>query len=264
MVGSSEEDRGPLFAIIYRPGPNWVDAKPLAEQDLRAHLSYIETLHAGGAVVSAGPFLDKKSGGVAIIRAKEEVAARAVMNADPAVTMGIFEAQLRPYRQIYGDLTSKPVNHEERAQVDRNLDTARSVFAVVGSRGNGANSQAQWKVYEAMYAPDVTIHEAPDLPYGGDYKGRDAVARHAQAYRAAWDTLRPPDEQSLEPQFFAAGDQVVVLWRQRGSTRGGECLDMPAVSVYRMEDGRIVDSRMFNFDTVAVSAFLESTTTGKA
>jgi uncharacterized protein len=32
---------------------------------------------------------------------------------------------------------------------------------------------------------------------------------------------------------------------------------MPAVSVYQMKDGRVVDSRMFHFDTAAVIGFLK-------
>ena len=40
-----------------------------------------------------------------------------------------------------------------------------------------------------------------------------------------------------------AGEYAVVLWRQRGSASDGRKLDLPAVSIYKMRDGKIVESR---------------------
>lgn len=62
----------------------------------------------------------------------------------------------------------------------------------------------------------------------------------------------------MEPEFFAEGNSVAVLWRQRAhDPRTGERFDMPAVGVYQMHDGRVVDARMFHFDSDAAASFLE-------
>jgi uncharacterized protein (TIGR00369 family) len=113
-------------------------------------------------------------------------------------------------------------------------------------------------VYQQAYDPEVVIHEAASLPYGGDYQGAADVARHALGFNAAWTDLQSHEERALEPQFFAAGDRVAVLWRQRAHNPWtGERFDMPVVSVYRMRAGRVVESRMLHFDAAAVRGFLE-------
>jgi uncharacterized protein len=133
----------------------------------------------------------------------------------------------------------------------------RRLFEAVETRSDPKDFAARWAAYVAMYDPDVVIHEAPSLPYGGDYSGDDAVARHAQAFNAAWQGLQSITDRRLEPRFLADGDHVIVLWRQKGTSADGEIFDMPAVSVYHMKDGRVVDARMFHFDTAAVIGFLE-------
>jgi uncharacterized protein len=137
------------------------------------------------------------------------------------------------------------------------IAVVRRLFEAVETRGDPKDFAARWAAYVAMYDPDVVIHEAPSLPYGGDYSGDDAVARHAQAFNAAWQGLQSINDRSFEPRFLADGDHVAVLWRQKGTSADGEIFNMPAVSVYQMKDGRIIDSRMFPFDTAAVVGFLE-------
>jgi uncharacterized protein len=123
-----------------------------------------------------------------------------------------------------------------------NIPVVRRLFEAVETRGDPKDFAARWAAYVAMYDPDVVIHEAPSLPYGGDYSGDDAVARHAQAFNAAWQSLQSINDRSLEPRFLADGDHLIVLWRQKGASADGEIFDMPAVSVYRMKDGRTINS----------------------
>jgi SnoaL-like domain len=42
---------------------------------------------------------------------------------------------------------------------------------------------------------------------------------------------------------MAVGDRVVVLWRFRAQGHGGDSVDLPAVSIYRLRDGKIIESR---------------------
>lgn len=139
-----------------------------------------------------------------------------------------------------------------------NIAVVQRLFGAAETRGESADLAKRWAAYEAMYDPTAVIHEPPSLPYGGDYKGAGAVSQHAQAFKKAWDGLQNEDARSMAPQFFAEGDQVVVLWRQQGRSRTGVIFNMPAVSVYRLREERVVYSRMFHFDAGAVREFLES------
>jgi uncharacterized protein len=108
----------------------------------------------------------------------------------------------------------------------------------------------------AAYHPDGVISEAPSLPYGGDYSGPKGVMQHAEAFGCTWDRYQPEVCRDLEPEFVADGDRVVALWRFRAQGQGRDSLDLPAVGVYRLRDAKILESRMFYFDTVQLDRFL--------
>jgi ketosteroid isomerase-like protein len=129
------------------------------------------------------------------------------------------------------------------------LATVRKLFEAVSRRDPGE--------YFGAYHPDILISEAPSLPYGGDYKGLEGVLRHAERFRATWDRYQPEGRRQLEPEFLAAGDRVIVLWRLRALGADGDSVNLPAVSIYRLQDGKIIESRMFHFDTVALVRFLD-------
>ena len=61
----------------------------------------------------------------------------------------------------------------------------------------------------------------------------------------------------MDPKVIAAqGDDVVVLWHQRGGKGDGESIDEEVLGLYRLRDGRLARAQMFYFDTVPVSNFL--------
>lgn len=128
------------------------------------------------------------------------------------------------------------------------LATVRTLFEAAARRDAG--------VYFGAYHPDILISEAPSLPYGGDYRGLEGVLRHAEKFRATWDRYQPEDSRELKPEFLAIGNRVVVLWRLRARAANGEGIDLPVVSIYRLQDGKIIESRMFPFDTAGLVRFL--------
>lgn len=105
------------------------------------------------------------------------------------------------------------------------------------------------------YDENIVIREAAGLPYGGEYRGREGAQRHAFAYLQTWGGWQTPEEQKLDAEFFDAGDSVVVRWRQR-AVKDGRKFDSSAASVYRLRDGKIVESEMFQ-DTAEVLKFLK-------
>lgn len=76
-------------------GPDAREGAVLAD-----HFAYLERLSADGTLVLAGRTLqnDASTMGLAVLRAPSEAAARAVMQADPAVRDGVMTAVLHPFR----------------------------------------------------------------------------------------------------------------------------------------------------------------------
>jgi uncharacterized protein YciI len=61
------------------------------------HFRYLQGLLEDGVLVLAGPSL-RPLFGISIFEAEDESAARAVMEADPAVSSGVQTAELHPFR----------------------------------------------------------------------------------------------------------------------------------------------------------------------
>jgi len=139
--------------------------------------------------------------------------------------------------------------------IDRNTEQARRLFQAVEHRDREG--------VMAIYDRNIVINEAPSLPYGGEYRRHEGALHHGIGFRAAWDRFQAWSSRGLEPRFIAQGEHVAVLWRHKAEDTGsGEKIDLPAVSIYRFVDGKIVDSRMFHFDTAALLEFLRTTSLG--
>jgi uncharacterized protein YciI len=66
------------------------------------HFPYLARLFRDGTLLLAGPtFGTGMNDGIAVIRAETEDEARAIMEADPAVTSGLMAGELRPMRVTF-------------------------------------------------------------------------------------------------------------------------------------------------------------------
>ena len=109
--------------------------------------------------------------------------------------------------------------------------------------------------FRALLQPDFEIHWPQSLPYGGTFRG---VEPQPRGWGATWLPLQPTDsERKMDPQVIAAqGDDVVVLWHQRGRIPAGESIDEEVLGLYRFRDGKLARAQMFYFDTVPLTNFL--------
>jgi ketosteroid isomerase-like protein len=113
----------------------------------------------------------------------------------------------------------------------------------------------------ATYDPEIVIHDAASLPYGGTHQGLEGAKKHIEVAAQTWNHLQPIHERKMDAVFLDAGEHVVVLWRLKGlEASSGRKLDLPTVSIYRMRDNKIVESQMFYSDTAAIMQFLERKT----
>jgi ketosteroid isomerase-like protein len=127
------------------------------------------------------------------------------------------------------------------------VEAVLAVFAAVEQRDNDALTR--------VCQPDVEFCWPPSLPYGGTARG---LAGRGGGWAAYWDWLQPTAAlRRLDPRVVAAaGQEVVVLWRQRGLTPAGESLDSQVLGLYRVHEGRLARGQMFYFDPASVCAFL--------
>jgi uncharacterized protein YciI len=85
-----------LYVCLYRAGPNWLPGKPATAQPLRPHAAYMKKLLDDGVLLAGGPFLDV-DGGMAVVRARDIAAAKAIFAVDPAITAGVMLGEVRPW-----------------------------------------------------------------------------------------------------------------------------------------------------------------------
>lgn len=134
-----------------------------------------------------------------------------------------------------------------------NVETIKKLFSAIEAR--------DLETYLAVSHPDVVIREPSSLPYGGDYRGLEGVERHAVGWLRTWGNLQSEAERKLNATFHDVGDAVIARWSLRARLPdGAETFDTPMVGVYRLREGKLVDTQMFYADTGAVLQFLEQAT----
>jgi uncharacterized protein YciI len=87
--------KGRLFAVVLGPGQAWKKGQPFKGPGLEQHRAYWKRLHAQGHVASAGPLGGDT--GLALVRARNQREADALLAGDPAVRLKILHGVARPY-----------------------------------------------------------------------------------------------------------------------------------------------------------------------
>ena len=138
-------------------------------------------------------------------------------------------------------------------------ETVKRLFDAVGRHDQAAILEA--------YHPEVVIHEAASLPYGGDYHGHEGALAHVNAFYQTWAGLKPgasrelPEEAQREHTtvFLETTQEYVVVFGQNTALapQSGRKLDVPEAFVFKMRDGKVAESWMLNQDTVAILEFLK-------
>lgn len=132
-----------------------------------------------------------------------------------------------------------------------NIETVRRLFQAVENRDIAG--------VLAAYDPDIVIRDSASLPYGGIHRGLEGAKQHIEIAAQTWNDLKSTAERKMDAVFLDAGDWAIALWHLKGrEASSGRTLDIPTVSVYKLRDGKIVESEMFYSDTVTLQQFLAS------
>ena len=138
------------------------------------------------------------------------------------------------------------------AVTNHNVELMLEIFRAIETRD-------QQRLRE-LFDPDLEMHWPPSLPYGGTHK---ASTPGPTTWAQTWMPLQPTDaERKMDPRVVAAaGDEVVVLWRQRGIAPAGERFDGEVLALYKLRNGKLIRAQMFYFDTLNAANFLSTAKT---
>jgi uncharacterized protein len=89
----------PVYLVVYRPGPAFIEGQPLKAQPLRPHFNYMLELYRKGTLRFGGGFADD-SGGAAMFEANGDAEAAALIAVDPAVTSRVFAYELHRWNLV--------------------------------------------------------------------------------------------------------------------------------------------------------------------
>lgn len=118
----------------------------------------------------------------------------------------------------------------------------QAVYAAAGAR--------DWGKVESLLHPEFVLYEAHCLPFGGEWRGRDALQRCAAAMYATWE------QASVDIHDITGGDThaVVVLTLTMTPKGGGETFSQTVNECGRFEDGLLKELRIHYFDAAEIAA----------
>lgn len=116
----------------------------------------------------------------------------------------------------------------------------------------GGPGKASFDILAPFFSPDVVLHQARALPYGGVWRGHRGMDRFFSAMSRTWSEF-----DMVGQQFLCTTETAVVLTRVNARARStGRDLSFPILQTLRVADGRIAEVRPFYWDTAAIVAVL--------
>lgn len=113
----------------------------------------------------------------------------------------------------------------------------------------GGPDEASFDLLAPYFAPDVELHQADALPYGGTWRGHEGMARFFRMMGQVWESF-----DMGTPEFLATGETAVVLTQVRARARAtGRELSFPILQTITVKGGQITEVRPFYWDTRAIA-----------
>lgn len=126
-------------------------------------------------------------------------------------------------------------------------------FYEAEARYSASGDPADREALLATLHPEIVLFQPASLPYGGEWRGRQAFGRWLDAFTWTWAEIQP-----IDPSFLTCADDVVVAtvtMQARARSTGG-ALRMPMCQVIRFADDMPVEWRNFAWDTAEMIAVL--------
>lgn len=129
-------------------------------------------------------------------------------------------------------------------QLEHTKSPREMLSAVYAAAGEG-----DWDTVASLIHPDFVLYEAKGLPFGGEWRGKDALQRCAAAMYGTWA------EANVDIHDITGGDQwaVVVLTLTMTPKNGGETFKQTVCEAGSFEDGLLKELRIHYFDAAEVA-----------
>ncbi|WP_242128033.1 nuclear transport factor 2 family protein [Sphingobium sp. Sx8-8] len=116
-------------------------------------------------------------------------------------------------------------------------------------------ARGEWAAVQIFMAQDFVIHEPASLPYGGEWRGRDALERLFIRVMSFW---RDPLVEWID--LIGGETHVVALLRFSMTVpETGERIVQHVSEVTRFDgDGKMAEMRIHYFDTAAMARALKA------
>jgi ketosteroid isomerase-like protein len=115
---------------------------------------------------------------------------------------------------------------------------------------SGGLGVASFATLAPYFAPDVALHQAEGLPYGGVWRGHEGIENFFLAMSRAWETF-----EMLEQTYLSETNPLVVLTQVRARPRdSNQYLEFPILQTVTVEDDRITEIWPFYWDTAGLAA----------
>jgi ketosteroid isomerase-like protein len=123
------------------------------------------------------------------------------------------------------------------------LTLMREIYTLAG--------QGRWDEAEQLLSEDLVIHEPESLPYGGEWRGRDALRRLYAEVMTYWA------DPSVELRTIVGDEEwaVALLDFTMTSRTTGQRFTMPVAEASGAVGGKIVEMRIHYFDTAGLLKF---------
>jgi ketosteroid isomerase-like protein len=109
--------------------------------------------------------------------------------------------------------------------------------------------QGDWDGVAARVTEDFTLYEAPSTPFGGEYRGKDAMQRCAAAVFGTWDNPRAVTLELVGGKDWA----VHVLAFTMTSKTTGNTFTQTVCEAGKFEGGKLKELRIHYFDTAQIA-----------
>ncbi|WP_285486100.1 nuclear transport factor 2 family protein [Amycolatopsis taiwanensis] len=114
---------------------------------------------------------------------------------------------------------------------------------------SGGPGKASFTPLAPFFSPNVELHQADALPYGGLWRGHAGLEQFFLAMSRAWDVFEMVDQ-----EFLTSTSPLVVRTHVHARARAtGRELRFPILQTITVEDGCITEVHPFYWDTAAIS-----------
>ena len=117
-----------------------------------------------------------------------------------------------------------------------------AVYAAAGAR--------DWEKVESLLHPDFVLYEAECLPFGGEWKGKDALQRCAAAMYGTWGEAKVDIHDITGGDTYAVTVLTLTMHPKDGSAPFSQTVNEMGV----FEDGLLKELRIHYFDAAEVAA----------